>query len=71
MQTSSRIRSENQKYDCAHMGKLVTIGTDFVYPEGLLRGSLPRIVGRKCDHYVDCHLSDKTACPMGLTRINN
>lgn len=69
MLATNRIRSDVQECDCTHMAKPVTIRSEVVYPAGILRGTLPRIISRKCDHFADCRLSDKSACPMGVGRI--
>jgi len=67
MLAQNRIRSDVQEYQCAHMGKPVTIRSEVVFPAGILRGmTLPRITSRTCDHYTDCRLSDKRACPMAV-----
>lgn len=70
MQAENRIRSDIQNFDCNHMGKLVTIKSEIVYPIGILRSSLPRITSRQCNHFADCRLSDKSACPMAVDRIH-
>ncbi len=70
MQTENRIRSDVQEFECSHMGKAVKIESEIVYPIGILRGTLPRITSRHCDHYADCRLSDKYACPMAVDRIH-
>ncbi len=70
MQAENRIRSNIQEFECSHMGKAVWIKSEIVYPIGILRGTLPRITSRNCDHFVDCRLIDKSACPMAVDRIH-
>lgn len=68
MQIDSRIRRDSVRFDCPHIG-LVQIDTKVVYPRGFLDFSPPRIQRRDCDHYTDCRLMDKYACPMAVNRI--
>lgn len=70
MLAENRIRTNTQDVECAHMGKEVAVQTQIVYPVGILRGTLPRIMSRKCSHYADCRLTDKAACPMAVDRIH-
>ena len=66
MHVSGRLRKQEQRLDCIHVGEEVNVQSQIVFPIGLLSGDAPRIVSRKCDHFVDCRLMDKSACPMGL-----
>ena len=70
MQANPRVIQKSEIYVCVHAGEQVEIQSAVVYPIGFLSSSPPRIVQRSCDHYVDCHLADKAACPVGLTQIN-
>ena len=45
------------------------IKSTVVYPARPFGSILPRLVRRECDHLVDCHLLDKSACPMGVMSI--
>lgn len=69
MQANPRISHKLEVYVCAHAGEKVEIQSTLVYPVGALSYSPPRITRRTCDHFVDCHLADKAACPMAVTRI--
>ncbi len=70
MLSQNRIRSDVQEYDCVHMGKPVIIKSMVVYPEGILRDMRPpRITSRECNHYADCHLGDKCACPVSAGHV--
>ncbi len=66
MNVPGRLRKQEHKLDCIHVGEEVRVQSQIVFPIGLLRGDAPRIVNRRCDHFADCHLMDKSACPMGL-----
>jgi len=66
MLVTSRLQEKVESPECVHVGKEVKIRSQIVYPIGFLRGEAPRITTRKCDHFSDCHLLDKSACPMGL-----
>ncbi len=67
MHVPERLLEKEQSFECVHVGEKVRIQTQIVYPIGLQRGDAPRITSRKCDHFVDCRLMDKHACPMGLS----
>jgi hypothetical protein len=47
----------------------VQIKSTVVYPARPFGAIPPRLVRRECDHLVDCHLLDKSACPMGVMSI--
>jgi hypothetical protein len=66
MPVHGRLREKVERSECVHVGKEVKIRSRIVYPIGFLRGDTPRITDRKCDQFADCHLLDKSACPMGL-----
>ena len=68
MQMDSRVRRDSTSYRCPHIG-LVQIDTKVVYPRGILDFSPPRIMRRDCDHYADCRLMDRDACPMAVSKI--
>ena len=67
MHVPGRLQNQAQSVECVHVGEKVRIQSQIVFPIGLLRGDTPRIVSRKCDHNSECHLMDKSACPMGLS----
>ena len=69
MKSPSRVREVQEEFACPHTPGMVRIHSTVVYPIGLLSGSPPRIVMRECDHYVDCLLSDKRACPKAVASI--
>lgn len=69
MQAIPRISQKSETFVCAHAGEQVQVSSTVVYPIGLLSSSPPRITKRTCDHLVACHLADKTACPMAVTRV--
>ena len=70
MLAHGRIGEKIQNYDCVHVGKEVKIKSQIVYPIGFLRGDAPRIKSRHCNQFADCHLLDKSACPMGLIYLS-
>jgi len=69
METDERVQQDQQSYTCVHAGGEVQIKSTVVYPARPFGSIPPRLVRRECDHLVDCHLLDKSACPMGVMSI--
>jgi hypothetical protein len=69
MATSGRVWTDRRTFDCAHVGKTVTIESRMVFPVGFLSDRPPRILSRTCDHLVSCHLQDRSACPMAVAHF--
>ena len=52
---------------CTHANAEVTITTSLVYPVEMLPLQAPRLRSRRCSHFFDCNLQDKTACTFSVT----
>jgi hypothetical protein len=69
MTSDGRVQHKQQDYDCVHAGELVRISSRLVYPVGFLSESPPRMLSKNCDHYTNCHLLDRHACPMAVAHF--
>lgn len=56
-------------FRCAHYDIPVLIESKVVYPSDLFADMPQRILSRTCSHEFDCHLMDRSACPMRLQQI--
>jgi hypothetical protein len=53
---------------CTHANAEVTITTDLVYPAEMMPLQAPRLRARRCSHFFDCNLQDKTACTFSVDK---
>jgi hypothetical protein len=54
---------------CDHVGQVVTIETEVVYPADVLPDA-PRVVARRCSSAKECNLYDKPSCVWCGTNPN-
>ena len=69
MPIDMRIRLDEQRFKCQHADSQVVISSKMVFPIRLYGTVAPRLLQRRCDHLVECHLQDKSACPAGVQSI--
>ena len=67
MVTKNRTSEVISQRFCTHANAEVTITTSLVYPADMMPLQAPRLRSRRCSHFFDCNLQDKTACTFSVT----